>query len=133
MNLVCYEYEWADICMRVLTSQRLSKPNSRWLFTTFSNFFRLIKLYITRYHYEPCWNTEILAKLDKNCVIRFAVYVWSTFLITMLFFLWQCYFKRLLLKIWDNLQENTRAGTSFWIKIGLIWMLQLYLLKRTLQ
>ena len=36
------------------------------LFTTFSDFFRLIKLYIIRCDYELYWNTETLAKLDKN-------------------------------------------------------------------
>ena len=57
------------------------------LFTTFSDFFRLIKLYITCCHYEMCWNTDILVKFDKKCVIRFAIDIWSTFLMTMLFFL----------------------------------------------
>ena len=36
------------------------------LFTTFSDFFRLIRLYITRCHYELWWNTEISTKLDKK-------------------------------------------------------------------
>ena len=57
------------------------------LFTTFSDFFRLMKLYITCCHYEMCWNTDILVKFDKKCVIRFAIDIWSTFLMTMLFFL----------------------------------------------
>ena len=42
----------ADISMTILASQRLSKPDSRLLITTFSGFFRLIN--ITRCHYELC-------------------------------------------------------------------------------
>ena len=40
--------------------------------------------------------------------------------------------KKLLFKISDYCQENTGAGISFRIKIDLNWMLQLYLLKKTL-
>ena len=29
INQVCHEYQWADICLRVLVSQRSSKPSSR--------------------------------------------------------------------------------------------------------
>ena len=36
------------------------------LFTTFSDFFQLIKLYIICCHYELYWNTEIFAKLHKK-------------------------------------------------------------------
>ena len=28
-NQICHEYQWVDICVRVLTSQRPSEPNSR--------------------------------------------------------------------------------------------------------
>ena len=46
INQVCRDYQWADICVRVLASQPSSKPNSSILFTTSSNFFRMIRLYI---------------------------------------------------------------------------------------
>ena len=29
INQVCHEYQWADICVTVLASQRSSKPNNR--------------------------------------------------------------------------------------------------------
>ena len=29
INQACHEYQWADICVRVLASQQSSKPNSR--------------------------------------------------------------------------------------------------------
>ena len=54
INQVCHEYQWTDICVRVLASQQSQvSPILGVLFTTFSNFFRLIKLDITRY-YELC-------------------------------------------------------------------------------
>ena len=92
------------------------------LFTTFSDFFRLIRLY------KPCcittWNTEILTKFNvKSYVIRFAMDIWSTLLIIMLFFqsLLSTVLKTSMLKISDSCQESTSAGVSFWIKIGLSW------------
>ena len=34
INQDCYVYQWSDICLGVLRSQRLSKLDSKWLFTT---------------------------------------------------------------------------------------------------
>ena len=31
INQVCHEYQWADICVRVLPSQWSSKPNKRYI------------------------------------------------------------------------------------------------------
>ena len=87
ISQVCHEHQWADMCVRVLASQGLSKPNSRCIIYYFQWFFRPIKLHITRCHYKLYWNIETLVKLDKNCAIRFASDVWSTFFIAMLFFL----------------------------------------------
>ena len=44
VNQVCHKYDRADICVRVLANQRSSKRNKCVLFTTFSDFIRLIKL-----------------------------------------------------------------------------------------
>ena len=66
INRVCHVHQWVDICVRVLVSQRSQSPIAAVLFNTFSDFFQLTKLYITRCHYELNWNTEILAKLDKK-------------------------------------------------------------------
>ena len=35
INQVCHEYQLADICVRVLASQRSSKPNSRCIIDYF--------------------------------------------------------------------------------------------------
>ena len=35
INQACHEYQWADICVRVLASQRSSKPNSRCILLYF--------------------------------------------------------------------------------------------------
>ena len=50
INQVFHEYQWADICVRVLASQRSSKPSRARIIYYFQWFFRLIKLYITRCH-----------------------------------------------------------------------------------
>ena len=49
INQVCHEYQWADICVRVLASKQSSKSylNLSALFTIFSDFFRLIRLFIS--------------------------------------------------------------------------------------
>ena len=44
----------ADIYVRVLESQGSLKPNVSVLFTTFSDFFQLIKLNTTCCHHELC-------------------------------------------------------------------------------
>ena len=89
------------------------------LFTTFSDFFRLIRLCITRCHYELWWNTEISTKLNK----KLRSYIYDRYLIPVsynnAFFPMAMLFKKLLFKISDTCQENTSARTSFWIKIGL--------------
>ena len=84
------------------------------LFTIFSDFFRVIKLYIILCHYELCWNTEILVKLDKklrNYICdRYLIQVSynnASFLITLLF-------KKMLLKISDNCSENTSVRYGCW-------------------
>ena len=52
-------------------------------FSTDKTIYNLLSLWIVLI---PCWNTEILAKLQKSCVIRFAIDIWPLFLITMLLF-----------------------------------------------
>ena len=47
ISQVCHEYQWADICVRVLASQQSSKPNSRCIIYYFRDLFWLIKLCIT--------------------------------------------------------------------------------------
>ena len=49
INQVCREYQWADISVRVLACQRLSKPNSRciiyyfqWLFSADETIYNLL-------------------------------------------------------------------------------------------
>ena len=77
---------------------------------------------------QKSWRSYI-----KSCVIRFAIDIWSTFLITSFFSHNNAFFlslKKLLLKISDNCQENTSVGTSFWIKIGLNCMPQLIFIKK---
>ena len=68
------------------------------LFTTFSDFFRLIKLYITCCHYELCYLLTEIQKswqiYKKSYLIGFAIDIWSTFLITMFFSL----FKKVVVK-----------------------------------
>ena len=54
INQTYHEYQWADICVTVLASQRTSNSIVGVLFTTFSDFLKLLKLYITRCHYEIC-------------------------------------------------------------------------------
>ena len=66
INQVCHEYQRSDIYMRILASNDLQSTIVGVLFTTFSDFFPLLKLYITRCYYELCWNTKILVKLDKK-------------------------------------------------------------------
>ena len=109
----------------------LQNPIVNVLFTIFSDFFRLIKLYITCCHYELCQLLIEIRKSWRSCkksyVSRFAIDIWSTFLITILQLLF------LITMLFFSLQENTSVGTSFWIKIGLNCMRQLYLLKKTLR
>ena len=50
INQICHEYQWNDKCVKVLASQRSSNLKVSALFTTFSDFFRLIRLYITGCH-----------------------------------------------------------------------------------
>ena len=38
ISQVCHECQWADTCVRVLSSQRSSKPDIGVLFTTLSDF-----------------------------------------------------------------------------------------------
>ena len=50
INQICHECQWVDICVRVFAGQRSLKAHFVGvLFTTLSNIFRLIKLYITRW------------------------------------------------------------------------------------
>ena len=82
INQVCNGYQWANICMRVLASQRSSKPNSRCIIYYFSRFFLTDKTL-----YNPLSLPEIQKSWGSlRCVIRFSIHIWSTFLITMLFF-----------------------------------------------
>ena len=99
ISQVCHEHQWADMCGEFWQIKDYQSSIVGVLFTTFSDFFRLIKLNVICCHYELCWNTEILAKVLKSCVIIFAIDIWSTFLgtvlfflIAMLFFLSQCFF-----------------------------------------
>ena len=39
INQVCHEYQWADICVRFVASQRSSKPNSRCIIYYLKWFF----------------------------------------------------------------------------------------------
>ena len=54
INQVSHEYQWADISVRVLASQRSSKPNIRCIsdLVIFSDSFQLRN--ITYCHYELC-------------------------------------------------------------------------------
>ena len=81
--------QWADIYMRVLASQGSSKPNSKCIIYYFQWFFSTDK---SIYNLLSLWTVLTLAKLQKfsrsyikSCV-RFAIDIWSTFLITMLLF-----------------------------------------------
>ena len=62
--------QWADIYVRVLASQGLSKPNSKciisyfqWFFSTDKTIYNLLSLQTVL---TPCWDTEISAKLQKK-------------------------------------------------------------------
>ena len=83
INQVYHEHQWAGIYMRVLASKRSIVGV---LFTTFSDSFRPVTLFVTHCHFELYWNTKILAKLRKSWVISLAIDIWSTLLIAMLFF-----------------------------------------------
>ena len=92
--------QWADIYVRVLASQGSSKPNSKCIIYYFQWFFSTDK---TIYNLLSLWTVLTLAEIQKSwrsykksCVIRFAIDIWSAFLITMLFFL---SLKKLLLKM----------------------------------
>ena len=52
INQVCNEYQWADICVRLLESQRSSKPNNRCIIYYSQWFFLTDK---TIYHPLSLW------------------------------------------------------------------------------
>ena len=84
INLVGHEYQWANICVRVLASQRSSKSNNRCIIYYFHWFLSTDKtipvVTMDCAEIQKSWQSYM-----KSCVIRFAIDIWSTFLITMLF------------------------------------------------
>ena len=62
--------QWADIYVEALASQGSSKPISKciiyffqWFFSTDKTIYNLLSLWTVL---TSCWNTEILAKLQKK-------------------------------------------------------------------
>ena len=124
--------QWADIYVRVLASQGSSKLNSKCIIYYFQWFFSTDK---TIYNLLSLWTVLTLLKTliaeiqkswrsyKKSCVIRFAIDIWSTFLITMLFFLVTMFFflqqwffflfKKVVAQYFSYLSEKHRRRNLF--------------------
>ena len=82
------------------------------LFTTFSDFFRLVKLYITRCYYELCEIQKSRRSWIKSCVIRFVIDIWSAFLVTA-FFLIIMLFKKAVVQNFRKLPGKRQCRDVF--------------------
>ena len=106
IHQVCHDYQWADICVRVLASQPSSKPNSSILFTTSSNFFRMIRLYI---NCCLCLKYRNLGELDLRQISDIC------FLQRCIFFKSFSSVVTQMLKISGNCQENKHQPRSLFL------------------